>query len=1243
MPSFRKSSSLGRSSNPNFRSSELSDPMRRSFTGNPFSKPSSLIANSRTFVPTTPANTPTGSHIRNSVGGRKVLESFFSDHDENKENGKGQFLKASKAQSSAASSKSAKNFMSPTISVASKVAISPKKKVLADRNEPSATSVLATAEAKSPIIRKVTFAEPLQCSDLKSENGVEQKMFVTSSFDGLPTEEMHFATSLSCEELSGEAAIFDMNSPFKSKNDTEFSFQTVADEPDCVILDPSFNLSPTPTPPPPLVSSTISTLAPPHADPLSPPYDPKTNYLSPRPQFLHYKPKPQMEREGENLMFDSFSDTEATEDTQSEEGSQKSMEVSSDEVIKAKAGISELSPAKTSDEVIKAKAGISELSPAKTSLAEETVEAREVPKPHSFMKSTTFIVLLLLFSAVAIISVSITNSSVMDHTVFQGFYKVYESSNLSEYAKANFDQYSQFAKAKIDVPGLYFHTWYTKSLSLVSEVISNFRGVHHLDYLNLTVFQDFYKVYELSDLSRYAKANFGQFSQFAKAKFDVSARYFYTWYTKLLSSISKVIFSVREVHHLGRLQYYNLTVLQESNVFDQEPIFGPGKMDIVEIELPGLNNEESDTALESEDYKSEFDQQDVGVATPIIASVPELEESLEGGQPATMIELYQPLQVAEVSELNQSSEVVVLYVDVKPSLDAKAADIHSEVIKIGNLAATMTQVCDVVDNYSNVAHDDQPSLHSDIAEIDTAEARDNKDMQLAEAEGVNADKYSDVGLKDQLGLDAKAADIHNEVIKIGNLAATTTQVCDIVDNYSNVAHDDQPSLHSDVAEINTAEARDNKDMELAEAEGVNTDKYSDVGLKDQLGLNSNVAEIHTEDSDIELTEAEGESASIDATLEDNEQRLETTDFLSHLMLYLLLCGGTVAGLVFKWSRKVISKKTKVTSSINKPVFAKAAFYSKSLPTPKEYQSFLDKPSLRNEPTEIDLHEELHTSEMSNIQKNSYKQKVVKGPTEIDLHEELHTSEMSSIQKNSHKQKVLKELNEVNRVDNRPTSSSSEDSISPSYGSFTTYSKIKIKRGHGEEETITPLRRSSRVRSKVTSLLSFTAKLTCERGNPNRLEKRYIETEPLSFSLKSLILLFWRTITRQIPSWLKPPSSFNILWRNSFYMSERRQAEASRIREKYPDRIPVIVEKAERNDIPDIDKKKYLVPADLTVGQFVYVVRKRIKLSAEKAIFVFINNTLPPTAAMMSAIYEENKDQDGFLYMTYSGENTFGSQ
>ncbi|KAI4753402.1 hypothetical protein E4T51_13455 [Aureobasidium sp. EXF-12344] len=119
--------------------------------------------------------------------------------------------------------------------------------------------------------------------------------------------------------------------------------------------------------------------------------------------------------------------------------------------------------------------------------------------------------------------------------------------------------------------------------------------------------------------------------------------------------------------------------------------------------------------------------------------------------------------------------------------------------------------------------------------------------------------------------------------------------------------------------------------------------------------------------------------------------------------------------------------------------------------------------------------------------------------------------------------------------------------------------------------------------------------------------------------------------------------------------EKRKAEAERIRQKYTDRIPVslyaafvatlglhtdvvatqvICEKVEKSDIATIDKKKYLVPSDLTVGQFVYVIRKRIKLSPEKAIFIFVDEVLPPTAALMSSIYEEHKDEDGFLYITY---------
>lgn len=76
-------------------------------------------------------------------------------------------------------------------------------------------------------------------------------------------------------------------------------------------------------------------------------------------------------------------------------------------------------------------------------------------------------------------------------------------------------------------------------------------------------------------------------------------------------------------------------------------------------------------------------------------------------------------------------------------------------------------------------------------------------------------------------------------------------------------------------------------------------------------------------------------------------------------------------------------------------------------------------------------------------------------------------------------------------------------------------------------------------------------------------------------------------------------------------------------------------------MPTIDKKKYLVPSDLTVGQFVFVIRQRIKLAPEKAIFIFVDEVLPPTAALMSSIYEEYRDEDGFLYVSYSGENCFG--
>ena len=106
----------------------------------------------------------------------------------------------------------------------------------------------------------------------------------------------------------------------------------------------------------------------------------------------------------------------------------------------------------------------------------------------------------------------------------------------------------------------------------------------------------------------------------------------------------------------------------------------------------------------------------------------------------------------------------------------------------------------------------------------------------------------------------------------------------------------------------------------------------------------------------------------------------------------------------------------------------------------------------------------------------------------------------------------------------------------------------------------------------------------------------------------------------------------------------RSTEASRIMTKYVDRIPIICEKNPRdNGIVNLDKHKYLVPHDITVGQFMYVIRKRLRLPAGDAIFLFVgdNHTIVPINTAIDQVYSLFKNPDGFLYIMYSKENVFG--
>lgn len=101
-------------------------------------------------------------------------------------------------------------------------------------------------------------------------------------------------------------------------------------------------------------------------------------------------------------------------------------------------------------------------------------------------------------------------------------------------------------------------------------------------------------------------------------------------------------------------------------------------------------------------------------------------------------------------------------------------------------------------------------------------------------------------------------------------------------------------------------------------------------------------------------------------------------------------------------------------------------------------------------------------------------------------------------------------------------------------------------------------------------------------------------------------------------------------------------EADKLRAKYPGKIPIFVTRGTTsNDIPDLPKHKFLAPSHLSVGQFIYIIRRQMSLPPEKALFVFVDNTLPTSSALLSELYATYKSPDGALRMTYTSENTFG--
>uniref|UniRef100_A0A8C4TUN0 Microtubule associated protein 1 light chain 3 gamma n=1 Tax=Falco tinnunculus TaxID=100819 RepID=A0A8C4TUN0_FALTI len=96
-------------------------------------------------------------------------------------------------------------------------------------------------------------------------------------------------------------------------------------------------------------------------------------------------------------------------------------------------------------------------------------------------------------------------------------------------------------------------------------------------------------------------------------------------------------------------------------------------------------------------------------------------------------------------------------------------------------------------------------------------------------------------------------------------------------------------------------------------------------------------------------------------------------------------------------------------------------------------------------------------------------------------------------------------------------------------------------------------------------------------------------------------------------------------------------EVAQIQIKYPNKIPVVVERYQKEKmLPPLTRTKYLVAQDLNTCFLPG--RTRLCLASSQTFFLLVNDKgLPNMAITMQELYRDHRDEDGFLYLTYASQ------
>ncbi len=104
--------------------------------------------------------------------------------------------------------------------------------------------------------------------------------------------------------------------------------------------------------------------------------------------------------------------------------------------------------------------------------------------------------------------------------------------------------------------------------------------------------------------------------------------------------------------------------------------------------------------------------------------------------------------------------------------------------------------------------------------------------------------------------------------------------------------------------------------------------------------------------------------------------------------------------------------------------------------------------------------------------------------------------------------------------------------------------------------------------------------------------------------------------------------------------ERRKGECIKVLSKNPNKLPLIIEPEEGCNVPIITKSKVLITNKVTVGQMLLVLKDKMNLRSNSSLIIKCNGSVVPSTRKIVELYDESKEDDGFLYLRYC-DATYG--